>query len=100
MEIIADLQLHSKYSRAVSPQMTIPFIAEWAAKKGIGLVATGDWTHPLWFREIQYDLEEVGNGLLKLKTKLDRHAPMKSGLAMTNAKRSSPSLRGDSKLET
>ena len=83
MEIIADLQLHSKYSRAVSPQMTIPFIAEWAAKKGIGLVATGDWTHPLWFREIQANLEEVGNGLLKLKIKLDRHAPPKAGLSMT-----------------
>ncbi len=67
MEVVADLQLHSKYSRAVSPQMTIPFIAQWAAKKGIGLVATGDWTHPLWFREIQANLEELGNGLLKIK---------------------------------
>ncbi len=33
----------------------------------MGLVATGDWTHPLWFREIQANLEELGNGLLKLK---------------------------------
>lgn len=47
--------------------MKIPFIAQWAKKKGIGLVATGDWTHPMWFREIQKDLEEVGNGLLRLK---------------------------------
>lgn len=68
MQIIADLQLHSKYSRAVSPQMTIPNIAMWAKKKGIGLVATGDWTHPLWIREIQVNLEEIGNGLLKLKS--------------------------------
>lgn len=67
MQVIADLQLHSKYSRAVSPQMTIPFIAQWAKKKGIGLVATGDWTHPLWIREIQTNLEEMGNGLLKMK---------------------------------
>ncbi len=65
MQIIADLQLHSRFSRAVSPQMTIPNIALWAKRKGIGLVATGDWTHPLWFREIQANLEEVGNGLLK-----------------------------------
>src|SRR3989344_8525878 len=69
MHIIADLQLHSKYSRAVSPQMTIPNIALWARRKGIGLVATGDWTHPMWFSEIQRDLEEMGNGLLRLKTK-------------------------------
>ncbi|MBI3577295.1 DNA helicase UvrD [Candidatus Gottesmanbacteria bacterium] len=68
MQVITDLQLHSRFSRAVSPQMTIPFIAQWVAKKGIGLVATGDWTHPMWFREIQTNLEEMGNGLLKLKS--------------------------------
>ncbi len=67
MHIIADLQLHSKYARAVSKEMTIPNIALWAKRKGIGLVATGDWTHPLWMREIKANLEEVGNGLLQLK---------------------------------
>lgn len=67
MQLIADLHLHSKYSRAVSKDMTIPVIAGWASKKGIGLVATGDWTHPLWMREIQNDLEEDGSGLLRLK---------------------------------
>jgi len=67
MQVIADLQLHSKYSRAVSPQMTIPNIGLWSARKGVGLVATGDWTHPLWIREIQANLEETGTGLLKLK---------------------------------
>lgn len=48
--------------------MTIPTIAMWARRKGIGLVATGDWTHPIWFREIERDLEEMGNGLLRLRT--------------------------------
>lgn len=67
MEIIADLQIHSKYSRAVSQEMVIPKIWEWAKKKGIGLVATGDWTHPLWMREIKTHLVEDGSGLLKLK---------------------------------
>jgi len=67
--VVADLQLHSRFARAVSPQMTIPNIALWARRKGIGLVATGDWTHPMWFSEIQRDLEEMGNGLLRLKTK-------------------------------
>lgn len=67
MHVIADLQLHSRFSRAVSPQMTLPNIALWAKRKGIGLVATGDWTHPLWFREIEANLNELGNGLLKLK---------------------------------
>ena len=50
--------------------MTIPNIAEWAKRKGIGLVATGDWTHPLWMREIERDLEELGNGLLKIKNQI------------------------------
>lgn len=68
MQIIADLQLHSKYSRAVSKDMVLPEICAWTKRKGMGLVATGDWTHPLWFREIQANLEELGNGLLKLKT--------------------------------
>src|SRR3989338_2976809 len=68
MRVISDLQLHSKYSRAVSPQMMIPFIGLWAKIKGIGLIATGDWTHPLWMREIKANLIEDGSGLLKLKT--------------------------------
>jgi len=68
MQVIADLQLHSKYARAVSQEMVIPKIWEWAKRKGIGLVATGDWTHPLWMREIKSSLEEIGNGLLKLKS--------------------------------
>ncbi|MDO8451973.1 MAG: endonuclease Q family protein [bacterium] len=67
MKVIADLQLHSRFARAVSKEMTILKIAEWSRKKGIGLVATGDWTHPLWFREIEQNLEEIGNGLLRLK---------------------------------
>lgn len=67
MQIIADLEVHSKYARAVSSQMTIPNIALWAAKKGIDLVGTGDFTHPLWFREIQANLEESGEGVYSLK---------------------------------
>jgi uncharacterized protein (TIGR00375 family) len=67
MKVIADLEIHSKYARAVSPQMTIPTIAEWAKKKGIDLVGTGDFTHPLWFREIKQYLEEAGEGIYKLK---------------------------------
>jgi len=67
MKVIADLQIHSRFSRAVSPQMTVPVISEWAAKKGIGLVATGDWTHPIWLRELQSTLQESGDGIYKAK---------------------------------
>jgi len=68
VEIIADLEVHSKYARAVSPSMTPPTIAEWAGKKGIGLVGTGDFTHPMWLRELEANLEEAGEGVYKLKT--------------------------------
>lgn len=47
--------------------MVIPKMYEWNLKKGIGLLATGDWTHPLWIRELKANLDELGNGLLKLK---------------------------------
>ncbi|KKU03659.1 MAG: PHP domain protein [Candidatus Woesebacteria bacterium GW2011_GWC2_47_16] len=67
MRVLADLQLHSRFSRAVSPQMVVPVISEWAVKKGIDLVATGDWTHPLWLRELEVNLEEAGEGVYKAK---------------------------------
>ena len=69
MEIIADLQIHSKYSRAVSPNMTLEEISRWAHLKGIDLVATGDWTHPLWFRSIKDSLKEIDQGIYTLKEK-------------------------------
>ena len=67
MQIIADLHLHSKYARAVSPQMELPVLAKWAAVKGIDLVGTGDWTHPLWINELKSQLEEAGEGVFRLK---------------------------------
>ncbi len=68
MDYVADLHLHSKYSRAVSKDMVLPTMAMWARKKGIDILSTGDWTHPLWFREIRDELEEASEGLFKLKT--------------------------------
>lgn len=65
-QIIADLQLHSRFARAVSSEMIISKMAVWAQKKGIHLLATGDWTHPLWFKELQASLKEDGSGILTL----------------------------------
>jgi uncharacterized protein (TIGR00375 family) len=67
MKVIADLHIHSRFARAVSPQMTAPMISDWARKKGIGLIATGDWTHPIWFRELGVNLVEAGAGIFKVK---------------------------------
>ena len=70
MEFVADLHLHSKYSRAVSQQMILPEMAKWAVKKGIDILTTGDWTHPLWLREIKSQLEEKEEGMYGLKSQI------------------------------
>ena len=62
---IADLHIHSKYSRAVSKNMNIPTLFEWGKKKGINLLGTGDFTHPLWIHDLKQDLEEMGNGFYR-----------------------------------
>lgn len=66
-QLIADLHLHSKYSRAVSQKMDLPTIALWGKRKGIDLLVTGDFTHPLWLKEIELLLKEVKPGIYQLK---------------------------------
>ncbi len=63
MRVIADLHLHSKYSRATSRDMDVENLARWCKVKGISLVGTGDFTHPVWFRELRAKLKPNGRGL-------------------------------------
>ena len=64
--VIADLHIHSKYSRATSTNMNIRDITYFAQVKGLNLVGTGDFTHPKWLRELKENLVEVsGTGLYK-----------------------------------
>jgi len=67
MPYICDLHIHSKYSRACSKDLTLENIDKWAKLKGINIVGTGDFTHPLWFKDIESKLEEAKPGLYKLK---------------------------------
>lgn len=69
MSFIADLHIHSKYSRATSPQMSLESVHAGAQVKGISVVGTGDFTHPAWFSEIQEKLEPAEEGLFALKKK-------------------------------
>jgi len=69
MKIIADLHLHSKYSRATSSDMDIENMSKWARIKGVNVLGTGDFTHPLWLKELKEKLEEAEDGLYKLKKK-------------------------------
>ncbi len=65
MKFIADLHIHSKYSRATSGNMTVEGITKAAKIKGIKLVGTSDFTHPLWLKELKSKLVEAGNGIYK-----------------------------------
>ena len=69
MQFIADLHIHSKYSRAVSPKMNLEELDAWASDKGIQLMATGDFTHPRYFNEIKTKLEMAEPGFFRLKDK-------------------------------
>ncbi len=67
MEFIADLHIHSLFSRATSQDMLIPPIAESAKLKGIKLLGTGDFTHPKWLEMLKRDLKPTGTGLYTYK---------------------------------
>ncbi len=64
---IADLHIHSHYSRATSKDCTPEHLDLWARRKGIGIVGSGDFTHPAWRQELAQKLEPVGNGFYVLK---------------------------------
>lgn len=61
MKIVADLHIHSKYSRATSKDMNIPEIVHWAKLKGISLLGTGDFTHPAWLQELKSYLKQISD---------------------------------------
>jgi PHP family Zn ribbon phosphoesterase len=92
MRQILDLHIHSKYSRACSRDLTLANIERTCRTKGVDIIATGDFTHPAWFRSIKEELEDLplppplqgggaycpplakgrgGRGLFRLKTAKD-----------------------------
>jgi uncharacterized protein (TIGR00375 family) len=76
LKVIADLHIHSRYSRATSQRMCIEEIARFAKIKGLNLVGTGDFTHPEWLREIEETLvPEQGTGLYSVAGK--EESPMR-----------------------
>jgi uncharacterized protein (TIGR00375 family) len=67
MRFFADFHIHSKFSRATSKDMEVESLAQWARKKGISLLGTGDFTHPTYVAELKSKLAALGNGLFELK---------------------------------
>ena len=65
--MIADLHIHSRFSMATSKEGTPENLDFWARKKGISLIGTGDFTHPVWREELKERLVSEGNGLYRLR---------------------------------
>lgn len=66
MRYIADLHIHSCFSRATSKASRLPGLAAWAAIKGIHVLGTGDFTHPGWMQHLSQYLEPAEPGFFKL----------------------------------
>ena len=67
MRFVADLHIHSYLSRATSKELNLEQLHRWAQRKGIAVVATGDFTHPRWFAELREKLVPAGGGLYALR---------------------------------
>jgi DNA helicase-2/ATP-dependent DNA helicase PcrA len=67
---VADLHIHSHLSRATSRELDLEHLHAWAQRKGIGVVATGDFTHPRWLAELREKLVPAGAGLYQLRDDL------------------------------
>jgi DNA helicase-2/ATP-dependent DNA helicase PcrA len=80
-KFIADLHIHSHFSRATSKNLDPEHLALWAQKKGIKVVGTGDATHPGWISELREKLIEAEQGLFRLKP--DLAASIKSEIPAT-----------------
>ncbi len=61
-EFVADLHIHSRFAYACSKNLTLPNLAAMAKTKGIQMLATGDFTHPVWLEELEAGLNEVDAG--------------------------------------
>lgn len=72
MAFYADLHIHSKYSRATSKNCDLEHLAMWARKKGISIVGTGDFTHPVWIAELKDKLVPAEPGLFRLRPDLEK----------------------------
>ena len=70
MKITGDLHIHSRFSRATSPKLTPPYLDRWARIKGIGLLGTGDCTHPKWLEILRNELDDAESGFYVLKKKI------------------------------
>ena len=72
MKFVADLHIHSHFSRATSKDLTFEHLTKWAQLKGVHVVGTGDIAHPGWLQEMKQKLEPAEEGLFRLKDEYAR----------------------------
>ena len=89
MRFIADLHVHSHYSRATSKDMCPEGIWKWAQLKGIRVIGTGDFTHPGWLKELD---EKFARGVLGLAESILKPGGPLDVLRMKLSRE--PSIRG------
>lgn len=73
--LIADLHIHSRYSRATSRDCEPEMLDLWARRKGIGLIGTGDFTHPAWREQLRDKLIPAEDGFYTLREELRQSSP-------------------------
>jgi uncharacterized protein (TIGR00375 family) len=78
MKFLADLHVHSRFSRATSKSLDLAALYAAARWKGISVVATGDCLHPAWLDAIEAELEPAEPGLFRLRA--DRVAAVSGDL--------------------
>jgi len=83
-QYLADLHIHSRYSRATSKGLNPRHLAAYGELKGLTVVATGDFTHPGWLEDLKRDLVADGTGLLRLRdpSGLDKELPWFPGVRL------------------
>ena len=67
MKFLADLHIHSPFSRATSKESNLAGLFAWARVKGIHLIGTGDFTHPGWFQHLKEKLIPAEPGFYRLR---------------------------------
>ena len=70
MKLVADLHIHSRFSRATSKDLDLPHLHRTAQTKGIAVLGTGDFTHPAWMAELRECLVPAEPGLFRLRDDL------------------------------
>ncbi|MEV0728568.1 UvrD-helicase domain-containing protein [Polymorphospora sp. NPDC050346] len=87
---VADLHIHSKYSRACSRDLNMSNLAWWARRKGVSLLGTGDFTHPAWYEHLRESLQPAEPGLYRLSRDAEREIARKLPARLASVAEANP----------